>query len=163
MTAAGLKLLGGLLLAAAGGLLGWQQCAEKHRTARLLRALAADLGVMAAELTVRRALLPQIFERLRDRPFFELLSAAFGTEPMDALWARAARSLPLPEGDREALASLSAAVGRYDAARQAAEIEAVRLRLAADAEELERFVAARGRSFAGLGASLGAMAAVILF
>lgn len=156
-------MLGALLLAAAGGLLGWEQCAEKRRTARLLRALAADLGVMAAELVSRQALLPQIFDRLRERPFFRLLHAGFGTEPMDTLWTRAAESMPLPEGDREALASLAAAVGRYDAPRQAAELEAVRLRLSADAEALERDVAARGRSFAGLGASLGAMAAVILF
>lgn len=163
MTAAGLKLLGALLLAAAGGLLGWQRCAEKRAEARLLRGLAADLGVMAAELTARQALLPQIFDRLRSRPFFALLHAGFGTEPMDALWRRAAAALPLPEDDRTALAELAGAVGRYDAPRQAAEIEALRLRFAADAAELESFVAARGRSFAGLGASLGAMAAVLLF
>ena len=82
---------------------------------------------------------------------------------METLWTRAADTLELEEQERKALSSLGAVVGRYDAQRQAAEIALVRARLDRAAERYERELAGRAKSYAGLGACLGAMLGVLLF
>ena len=164
MTAAGgLKLAGAALLIAAGWLLGRRGTDTLRRRAALLRAIGVSLGVMADELTALGTPLPSIFERLRGRPFFELLYAGFGGEPLPKLWRRAAEAQGLDAKDTEALASLGAVVGRYDASRQAAEIALVRRSLDDSAAAVERELAGRAKSYAGLGAACGAILAVILF
>ena len=163
MTAEAVKLLGALLLTAAGALLGWDRTREKKQRAALLRELSASLGLMADELSLLRTPLPSVFEKLRGSPFFQLLHAGFGSEALETLWTRAAASLDLGEAERASLSSLGAVVGRYDAPRQTAEIALVRARLDRAAEDCERELAGRARSYAGLGACLGAMLSVILF
>ena len=157
------RLLGAVLLSMAGALLGHNRLAAQRRRAALLREISEGLGRMADELRVLLAPLPEIFERLRDRPFFCLLHAGWGLEPTDALWRRAAGAQELTAQEREALASLAAVVGRYDAPRQAAEIALKRAELTAAAERLEAEIASRGRNYTGLGAALGAILAVVLF
>ena len=157
------RLLGGALLVAAGALFGCgRACALKRRLA-LLRELDAGLGLLAEELTALRAPLPQIFARERDRPFFSLLYAGFGMEPTERLWRRAAEALDIGEADRAAIASLADVAGRYEAERQAAEIGRVRRRLETSAAALETELQGRARTFVGLGASFGAILAVLLF
>ena len=163
MTAAGLRLTGAVLLTAAGWLLGRRSMDTLRRRAALLRSISVSLGVMADELTALSTPLPLIFERLRDRPFFELLSAGFGGEPLPELWRRAAEAQGLGAKDAEALASLGAVAGRYDAPRQAAEISLVRRALDGSAAAIERELTGRAKSYAGLGAACGAILAVILF
>ena len=163
MTAEAAKILGALLLTAAGALLGWDRTREWKRRAALLRKLSGALGEMAEELTLLRTPLPRLFEKLRDRPFFRLLHAGFGTQPLETLWTRAARSLDLGEGETEALASLGTVVGRCGAERQAAEIALVRARLDRAAEAAEREISGRAKSYPDLGACLGAMLGVLLF
>lgn len=163
MTATAVKLLGAALLTAAGALLGWERTGALRRRLALLRELSAGLGVMADELTALQTPLPRILERLRNRPFFALVHAGFGGEPFAELWTRAARAPDLAPADREALASLGAVLGRYDADRQAAEIMLIRRRLDQSATVLEAELAGRAKNFAALGASFGAILAVILF
>lgn len=157
------RLLGAVLLSAAGALLGHSRLAAMRRRTALLREIGEGLGRMADELRVLLTPLPEIFERLRDRPFFCLLYAGWGLEPADALWRRAADAQELTARERETLASLAAVIGRYDAPRQAAEIGLRRAELTAAAERLEAEIAARGRNYTGLGAALGAILAVVLF
>ena len=159
----GLKIAGALLLTVAGALLGGTRTAELRRRLALLRELSTGLGLMADELTALRTPLPGILTRLRDRPFFMLVSCGFGGEPFPRLWARAAETLDLAPTDREALASLGAVLGRYDAATQTAELTLVRRRLDRSASALEAELAGRANTFAALGASAGAILAVILF
>ena len=163
MTALTLKLFGGGLLVLAGTLLGGSGARALREEADALRRLSAALGIFESELTALRTPLPEIFAKLKDEKFFALLWAGFGGEPTETLWRRASETLGLERECTLALASLGAVVGRYDAPRQAAEIAAVRLRLDARAEDVQRELNERGRRLPGLGAALGAMAAVLLF
>ncbi len=158
-----LRLLGGGLLVLSGALFGYGGTSALRERARALRALSAALGLLESELILRRTPLPEIFERLRGERFFALFAAGFGAEPTERLWRRAAAALELDDAATRARAGLGAVIGRYDAARQAAEIAAVRARLTEQAAEAERELAARGRRLPGLGAALGAMAAILLF
>lgn len=156
------KLLGGALLVLAGALLGGGGAIRLRAEAQTLRGLSSSLGVLESELTALHTPLPDAFHRLREERFFALLDAGFGLEPTEQLWRRAVAALELERGCAGALSSLGAVIGRYDAVRQAAEIEAVRCRLDARAAEAEREYSLRGRRLPGLGAALGAMAAVLL-
>ena len=163
MTGEMLRLAGGGLLALAGALLGYEKHRETRARKRALEQLCAALGRMAAELTGLHTPMPLLFEHLEDCPFFLLVSAGFGAEPLERLWRRAAAVQAIPAEDRETLAGLGAVVGRYDAERQAAEITLVRERMEASAAALEREISTRSRHYAGLGAALGGILAVMLF
>lgn len=163
MNALELRLLGGLLLAAAGAILGHGKKAELRRQQRCLEKICTALGRMANELVDLQTPMPQLLEKLEDCGFFLLVSAGFGGEPLETLWRRAAQAQPIPEKDREMLAALGAVAGRYDGKRQAEEISLVRQCLAESASALEREIGLRGRRYTALGAALGAMLAVILF
>ncbi len=163
MTGIALRMAGAALLALAGALLGGEKQRELRAQKRGLEQLSAALGRMAAELTALRTPLPQLFMKLEDCPFFLLVSAGFGGEALERLWRRAAEVQNIPKKDRETLAGLGAVVGRYEAERQAAELDLARQTLAESAAALEREISARARHYAGLGAALGGMLAVLLF
>ena len=158
-----LRLLGGGLLVLAGALFGWERCAVLRRRRDCLRSLCTALGQAEGELTSLCTPLPELFARLDDCPMFRLVSAAFGTEPLDRLWRRAAAEMPISREEQETLASLGGVLGRCDAERQAGEIRLVRQRLTEYAAAVEREIALRGRRFPGLGAAAGAILAVMLF
>jgi len=163
VTALMLKLAGGGLLVISGALLGGERTAELRRTLRATRRLSEALGILASELTALQTPLPAAFMKLREEPFFALLSAGFGTESMAQLWHRAAAEAISDEACRLAVDSLGEIIGRYDAARQAGEIAAVRARLEARAAQMEENLAGRERHAPGLGAALGAILAALLF
>jgi len=164
VTALTMRLVGGGLLTLAGALFGWEKNAQMRETLRCLRTLGRALGRLQAELTALQTPLPQLFSALgAECALFAMVSARFGTQPVETLWCAAVKTLPLGRNDAQALEALGAVLGRYDAARQAAETALVRDRLCVSADALEREIQERGRRFAGLGAALGAMAAVLLF
>jgi len=163
MSALTLKILGSCLLVLGGALLSCSGVRARRCEVKTLRALSAALGIFEGELAALAAPLPDIFAKLRSTPFFAMLSAGFGTEPTEQLWRRAAGTLGLDDDCAAALADLGAVVGRYDALRQAGEIAAVRHRLNDRAAVIERQISERGRRLPGLGAAIGAMAAVLLF
>lgn len=164
MTAVWLRLLGGGLLTLAGAMLGREKYSEMRRRLHCLRSLCRGLGRLSAELTALQTPLPQLFFALREEnAMFATVSAQFGSRPLQTLWREAAAAMPMAAEDAAALSALGGILGRYDAQRQAAETEIVRARLSAAADALEREIESRGRRFAGLGAALGAMAAVLLF
>ena len=158
-----LRAAGGGLLALAGALLGGEKQRELRTQKKELEQLSAALGRMAAELTELKTPLPQLFGKLEACPFFLLVSAGFGGEALESLWQRAAQVQNIPKKDREALAGLGAVVGRYEAQRQAGELELVRRQMTESAGTLEQEIRARGKHYAGLGAALGGMLAVLLF
>ncbi len=157
------RLTGAALLTLAGAGLGWSclECKKQHLA--LLRALDTGLGLMAEELCALHTPLPQLFSSLGDRPFFDLLSAGFGSGPVEALWCRAAEAMPLSSEEQLILKSVAPVIGRYDAQRQAAALSLACRRLRARADEAASELKGRARSFPGLGAALGAMAAALLF
>lgn len=163
MSALTLKILGSSLLVFGGMLLGCSGVSAQRSEVKTLRGLSSALGIFEGELTALAAPLPDIFAKLGSTPFFAMLGAGFGTEPTEQLWRRAAGTLGLDDACAAALADLGAVVGRYDAARQAGEIASVRRRLDERAAHLECQIAERGRRLPGLGAAIGAMAAVLLF
>ena len=163
MSALGLKLLGGALLALSGALLGAGALRERREQETALRRLAAALGRLRTELLETRAPLPELFAQLRAEPFFALLSAGFGTAPVESLWRRAAMAQPIPEEARAALAALGAVVGRCEAPRQAEELERTRRALLEQSAALRGEIAGRAAHFPGLGAAAGAILAVLLF
>ena len=163
MTPAVLRLLGGGLLVLAGALPGLQRLAAARRRLACLRGLAAALGLLAAELETLLSPLGELFARRADCPFFALVSAGFGAEPLETLWARAAAAQPLSDEERTALAALGGVLGRCAAPRQVSELTLTRRRLSDAADALEREIAANTRRAPLLGAALGAIAAIVLY
>ena len=163
MTAVTLRVMGACLLALAGALLGHERKDELRCRQRCLEQLSAALGRMECELVELCTPAPRLFEKLKDCPFFLLVSVGFGGEPLERLWCRAAEVQPIPERDRQTLKELGATVGKYDAQRQAGEIALARRKLDESAAAIGREISERGRHYTSLGAAMGAILAVILF
>ena len=167
MTAA--KLCGALLVTAAGAAAGLRKKYELRRRAALLSALATALGVMEQEVATLQTPLPELFRTLaRDGPeetrgFFEAVATMTGLCPISALWRERANALPLGEQGCKTFAALGMSLGRSDADRQSAEIALTRRRLDALLQQEREELRVHGRTYTGLGLSLGAMLAIILF
>lgn len=161
------KLVGALLLTAAGALLGFERSARVKRRVSLLTALCAALGVMAEEISMLRTPLPELFARLagrgpeETRSFFTSLCTD-GGEMLSGRWSACVNALPLGAEEREALHALGMSLGRYDARSQCAQIEYVLSQLRREAERARCERDGKAGTYLGLGLSLGAMAAVIL-
>ena len=167
MTAA--KLSGALLVTAAGAAAGLRKKRELCRRAALLSALVTALGLMEQEVAALQTPLPELFRTLaRDGPeetrfFFSAVAAMTGQVPISVLWREQANALPLGEQAGKTLAALGMSLGRCDADRQAAEIALTRRRLDALLQQEREELRVHGRTYTGLGLSLGAMLAIILF
>ena len=157
-----LRLCGALLVTAAGGLGGHAVFAARKKRAALLRELSAGLGLLADELELTAAPLDEVFERLRERPFFDQLSKDFDGASLARSWRRAAMAQSVDVESINALAGLGEIVGRCGAERQVKELELVRRRLDEAASALERDLAIQGRTLTGLGAALGALLTLII-
>lgn len=161
------RLWGALLLVISGAALGSERSARVRRRVRVLSALGAALGVMGEEISMLRTPLPELFARLAGRcapelrGFFGALSEAEGP-PLSDRWGECVDALPLSPEERGTLRALGLSLGRYDAAAQCAQIGLVRAQVERLAQEARLERDGRGRTYLGLGLSLGAMAAVIL-
>lgn len=164
-----MRIMGALLLVCAGAAVGLSKNLELKRRVRLLSALTAALGVMGEEIATLHTPLPELFHALAERgpeplrAFFAGMEEETGSRPLSELWEERTRSLPLSSEELDALRPLGMSLGRYDGDRQASEIGLVRTRLEALLEAGRAERDGRGRTYLGLGASLGAMLAVILF
>ena len=163
------RLGGALLLVLGGAAAGWSRRGELKSRQRLLAELLAALGILREEIRQLARPLPAVFEELAADcapplgEFFAILARDTGTVPLSQLWREAVARLPLEGECARLLESLGGCLGRYDAESQAAEIDLLRLRLEKLLEEQRRECEGKGRLYPGLGASLGAMLAVILF
>ena len=167
MTAA--KVGGALLVTAAGAAAGLRKKYELRRRAELLSALVTALGLMEQEVAALQTPLPELFRTLaRDGPeemreFFAAVAEKTGLVPISALWREQADALPLSGQAGKTLAALGMSLGRCDADRQAAEIALTRRHLDELLQQEREELRVHGRTYTGLGLSLGAMLAIILF
>ena len=161
LTGAVLVLLGG----AAAGLV--QNRAQAGRV-RLLEELDAALGIMISEISTLQTPLPELFSRLsREGPpllrgFFaeNAVLAARGT--LSDEWKDAVGRLAAGTEAESALLRLGLSLGRYDAVSQASALEMARVQISGAADRERVRLERQGRLLPGLGACLGAMAAILL-
>ena len=166
MTAA--KVGGALLVTAAGAAAGLRKKTELRRRAELLSALVTALGLMEQEVAALQTPLPELFRTLarngpeETRTFFASVAMMTGLVPISVLWREQVDTLPLSGQAGITLAALGLSLGRCDADRQAAEITLTRRRLDSLLQQEREELRVHGRTYTGLGLSLGAMLAIIL-
>lgn len=168
-----LKMAGAALLLAGGVGLGISAVGRLERRVTALRSLTEALELMERELDFR---LPPMKELIREtarrsaQPASGFLSVCaekmdeWDGQPLSGLWQQAAlEQLPaLKSCDLEALFSVGAVLGRYDAESQRSIISAARERLTvflSDAVEERR---RQGRVYGALGATAGAFLVILL-
>lgn len=162
------RMIGCVLLAAAGAMAGNARLSAVRRRIRFLEDMDGALGIVQGRLEALLSPLPDVFEFLAVegavsvRGFFTCLILGQGERPLSSVWDSALDSLALPETERRLLSPLGRILGRYDAGRQSAEITLVRDGLRRLSSELREELRTRGRSYVGLGASAGAMLALML-
>lgn len=169
-----LKLVGAALLLTGGAGLGVSAVIRLERRVTALRSLTQALELMERELDFR---LPPMKNLIREtarrssEPASGFLRACaekleeWDGQPLSGLWQRAAMDqLPaLKPCDLEALFSVGAVLGRYDAESQRGVISAARERLTGflfDATEERR---RQGRVYGTLGATAGVFLVILLF
>ena len=109
-----LKWIGAACILAGGALARQYQVSALRRELDTLSALLAALCRMAEEIRMTRTPLPRLLSRLgregtgpAGRFFSAVAEAALQGENISAVWRRAAGDLPLAEGPRRAVESLS--------------------------------------------------------
>jgi len=166
------RILGAVLVAAGGGLLGFQAAAELRRQVEALRDMADGLGLLEGELELSSPPLVRLLERGTERgrgPARALFrDCACGLEHLEqedfsALWRRLVTGRTELGGEGQAvLLPLGDVLGRYDAGRQREALSAVRTRLDGLADRLEADSRRRGRVYEALGLSGGAFLVILL-
>lgn len=169
-----LRVVGAALLLAGGVGLGVTGVRRLESRVAALRSLTEMLELMERELDFRlppmKELIGETARRSAEPAAGFLRACAQGMDglegqPLSGLWQRAARAeLPgLKPCDLEALLSVGAVLGRYDAESQRGALSAARERLAGfwgDAVEERR---RQGRVYGVLGAAAGAFLVILLF
>lgn len=168
-----LKMVGAVLLLAGGVGFGLSAVGRLDRRVIALRSLTEALELMERELDFRLPPMKDLIRETAERsaqPASGFLRACakkmdvWEGQPMSELWQQAAlEQLPaLKPCDLEALFSVGAVLGRYDAESQRGIISAARDRLSgflADAVEERR---RQGRVYGALGATAGAFLVILL-
>lgn len=163
-----LKIAAGGLLVICGALLGRGRLTELKSRLALMLAVDDALALMAGEIVLCARPLPEAFESLSvrgpegTREFFRALSRGCAEKTAAEVWAECCGGLDIGEGARAALMTLGAVLGCYEAQRQGAEIERVRLGIRTEAEGLRQLISSKGKSWPALGACFAGMAAMLL-
>lgn len=169
-----MKIIGAILLVAAGTLFGLGQAKGLYFRQRCLEGVLDSLRFMEAELKNGAVPIPDIFEALQNLPNTKLKSfytalngkmADFGEESLSDIWSESAlndQSISLSERQRQELCRVGNYLGRYSENEQSEAINACILHLE---EELKRTVIkARdgAKLYTGLGVTAGLMLAAVL-
>jgi stage III sporulation protein AB len=127
---------------------------------------------MRGEISLRLTPLPELMKTLADhggsdvRRFFGEVSGRMdqlSELSFSQIWDEALARLPsLDGGDRLALSSLGAVLGRFDAAEQTADISRAIARLQKSSDRAREALSGAGKLYVGLGAGLCAMVAAML-
>ncbi len=168
-----LRLAGALLLLGGGLTLGLGAGRELARRAEALEVWRAALGLLMGELEFRLPPMPELLELLAQRassPAAEVFAAAreglrrLGEKPFSAIWEEALAQCPgaLTAEDMEPLVRLGPVLGRYSAEAQRAAAEGARQSLAARAVQVREDMRQKGRAYAAVGLSAGALAVILL-
>jgi len=165
----GIRLLGALLIAAAGVLVGICAAREYAYRVRECEGMIAALARMRAEIEVRLTPMSDIFAVLAEEdsvctPFFAALCdrmAASDGEMLGALWQRTARDILPESASREIFSALGASLGCYDAAQECAAIGYTMSRLETELAAARETSAVQGGLRRKLGAAAGVGFAVL--
>ena len=167
-----MRLVGAMLVAGAGGWMGFGAAAELGKRVRALEELEEGLRLMAQELELDAPGLEVLMERLVPRTrgaarrLFAGCRTALGRleeEPFSLAWRRLTGEEGLLDGEGQAcLAPLGEVLGRcgWEEQRRVLELAADRLHQAADRARERRLRLAR--VYQTLGLSGGALLAVLL-
>ena len=165
-------LLGAVLVAAGGALLGCQAAAGLRKRGRAVRQMEEGLALLERELELSAPPLSRLLERGAAhsqgpaRGLFQ--GCAQGLDRLDredfsSLWRRMVRERTelTPEG-QAVLLPLGDTLGRYDGERQREALAAARRRLGELAGRLEADSRRQGRVYQALGLSGGAFLVILL-
>lgn len=166
------RLIGAVLVAAGGALLGFQAAAGLRRRVRVLGQLGAGLALLERELELNLPPLPRLLERGAAhsegvaRELFQ--GCVRGLERLDredfsALWRRLVGKQPALDPEEQAiLYPLGDTLGRYEVQRQLEVLSAARRRLEELSARLETDSRRKGRVYQALGLSGGAFLVILL-
>lgn len=167
-----IRLIGAVLAASGGALLGIQAAAELRGQVRTLDQLEAGLALLERELELNLPTLPRLLERGAAhsegaaRELFQ--NCVRGLDCLDredfsALWRRLVGELSalVPEG-QAILSPLGDTLGRYEVQRQLEALSAARRRLKELSARLETDSRRKGRVYQALGLSGGAFLVILL-
>ena len=167
-----IRLIGAVLVAAGGALLGFQAAAELRGRVRVLGQLEEGLAILERELELNLPTLPRLLERgaaHSEGAARELFRGCvrgldrLDREDFSTLWRRLLekQSALGPEG-QAILSPLGDTLGRYEARRQLEALSAARRRLAELSARLEADSRRKGRVYQALGLSGGAFLVILL-
>ena len=167
-----IRLVGAVLAASGGALLGFQAAAELRGRVRALDQLEAGLALLERELELNLPPLPHLMERSAAcsegaaRELFR--GCARGLDRLDredfsTLWRRLVgeQSALSPEG-QAILSPLGDSLGRYEVHRQLEALAAARRRLRELSARLEADSRRKGRVYQALGLSGGAFLVMLV-
>ena len=167
-----IRLIGAVLAASGGALLGIQAAAELRGRVRALRQLEEGLALLERELELNLPTLPRLLERgaaHSEGAARELFRGCvrgldrLDREDFSTLWRRLVgeQSALEPEG-QAILYPLGDTLGRYEAQRQLEALSAARRRLRELSARLEADSRRKGRVYQALGLSGGAFLVILL-
>ena len=168
-----LRLLGAVLLVAGGALLGLGAIRKLEGRVTALRSLTEALELLERELTFNLPPMKELLEgtarRVRE-PAAGFLSAcaqgldALGRQPLADLWTQAAEKCltALNPRELEAVLSVGAVLGRYDAEGQRKAIVSCRAELAGAVAAAVEDRKKQGRVYGALGVTAGIFTVILL-
>lgn len=165
-------LLGAVLVAAGGALLGFQAAAGLRKRGRAVRQMEEGLALLERELELNAQPLSRLLERGAERsrgPAEELFRDCLqglnhlDREDFSSLWRRLVSGCHALGSEGQAvLFPLGDTLGRYDGERQREALAAARRRLEELSARLEEDSRRRGRVYQALGLSGGAFLVILL-
>ena len=167
-----IRLMGAVLVAAGGAILGFQAAAVLRRRGRAVRRMEEGLALLERELELNAPPLSRLLERGAAhsqgpaRALFQGCTQGLDNldrEGFSSLWRRLVRERAelTPEG-QAILLPLGNTLGRYEGERQRETLSAARRRLGELAARLETDSRRQGRVYQVLGLSGGAFLVILL-
>ena len=167
-----IRLMGAVLVAAGGAILGFQAAAVLRRRGRTVRRMEEGLALLERELELNAPPLSRLLERGAAhsqgpaRALFQGCTQGLDNldrEDFSSLWRRLVRERAelTPEG-QAILLPLGNTLGRYEGERQRETLSAARRRLGELAARLETDSRRQGRVYQVLGLSGGAFLVILL-
>ena len=162
-----LKLLGAIAVCLCGALIGHSRSVFEKECTALTADLSACLTDMADEIATLQTPLPQLMRRISScerpaAPFFGETLKNMEIMPLGEAWKSALPSANLPTVEHEIMSALAAGFGKYDAHSQASELNLAASRLEKQVNIRRETIRRQGKLSTVLGASLGAMCAIML-
>lgn len=162
-----LKLFGAIAVCLCGALIGHSRSVYEKECAALTADLSSCLTDMADEIVTLQTPIPQLMLRITESerpaaPFFGSVLKNMETMPLGEAWRGALPSTNLSNAEYEIMSALAAGFGKYEAHSQASELNLAASRLEKQVNIRSETIRRQGKLSTALGASLGAMCAIML-